>query len=614
LKGLKDGTAYKFLVYAYNKNGWGAPSDPSGSATPTSTAKPDAPTIGTAKATGTSGEVKVSWTAPTDNGGAAIDNYSVEPWTDGKAILAHTQFTKNTDTSLTLTGLTDGTAYTFKVYAHNSIGWGTASEFSNSAKPSKTTITTTGKPGAPTITSATATGTSGEIKVTWTAPADNGGYPIVLYSVEPWIGTTKQTPQLTKTAITSLTLKELTNGTAYKFLVYAYNKNGWGAPSKASSSVTPTSSSEPEITALGACGNGTLDNNEDCDGAQLGGETCDSVVGPGYTGALSCDSSCQFVTTACVAPTTTPSGCSDSTECQDGQTCSNGTCTAAPATSTVSCSTDSDCSGGQVCQNSACVAPTTSVSCSTDSDCSDGQTCQNGACVNASTTYTPDSSESGQTTAQPESNTTPTSAPTPPPPPTPSKCPGVNYPSDISDNWANNYIMEAYDLCIYNNYSSGRFDPDVAITRFDALKAAMITVNMVPDYNCTKKSCRPPFVDLTNTQRPWVTAAWEQKIIKGIGKHFYGTQYLTRDDGAALLLKVFKIAPYQNCYTNNCGAGYPHNFFTDIFESWVGPYIRVLWDMKVIQPSGENQFHPKNNLTRAEWTSFLMQIKQLMHK
>lgn len=190
-----------------------------------------------------------------------------------------------------------------------------------------------------------------------------------------------------------------------------------------------------------------------------------------------------------------------------------------------------------------------------------------------------------------------------------SNCAGVNYPKDIENYWASNEIKKAFDLCIFASNRYGRFYPDEPITRFEALKWAMIAAHKVPDYNCHKKSCRPPFTDLKQSEVPWVTAAWKQKILKGFGTRFLGSKVLTRDLGAMLLLKSFNIRPFRGCYTNNCGAGFPNNFFTDITEAWVGPYIRVLWDKKLIAPAGENRFYPSKAITRGEWVYYIMSLR-----
>ena len=85
----------------------------------------------------------------------------------------------STATTQTVTGLTNGTAYTFKVAAINGVGTGAQSGASNSVTPA--TI-----PGAPTI--GTATRGNASVVVNWTAPASNGGSAITGYVVTPYIG------------------------------------------------------------------------------------------------------------------------------------------------------------------------------------------------------------------------------------------------------------------------------------------------------------------------------------------------------------------------------------------------------------------------------------------
>ena len=58
----------------------------------------------------------------------------------------------------------------------------------------------------------------------------------------------------------------------------------------------------PPAPPASSCGNGTIDEGEECDGTSLGDATCTSK---GFaSGDLSCDETCHFVTTACVAATT----------------------------------------------------------------------------------------------------------------------------------------------------------------------------------------------------------------------------------------------------------------------------------------------------------------------
>ena len=112
--GLTNGTAYTFTVAAINGVGTGAASRPqSNSVTPATV--PGAPTIGTATCGNAS--ATVSWTAPASNGGRPITGYVVTPYIAGVAQTAQTF--NSTATTETVTGLTNGTAYTFTVAAIN---------------------------------------------------------------------------------------------------------------------------------------------------------------------------------------------------------------------------------------------------------------------------------------------------------------------------------------------------------------------------------------------------------------------------------------------------------------------------------------------------------------
>jgi hypothetical protein len=87
---------------------------------------PNAPTIGTATAGG--GSASVAFTAPANVGGSAITSYAVQS-TPGNVGAT------GASSPITVSGLTVGTAYTFRVTALNSYGPSPASAASNSVTP-----------------------------------------------------------------------------------------------------------------------------------------------------------------------------------------------------------------------------------------------------------------------------------------------------------------------------------------------------------------------------------------------------------------------------------------------------------------------------------------------
>ena len=98
---------------------------------------PAAPTVVTA--TPGNGSAGVSWTAPA-NGGSPITAYTVTPYVGATAQVPSTITGTPPATTMTITGLTNGTAYTFTVTATNGVGTGPASAPSNAVTPSTASV------------------------------------------------------------------------------------------------------------------------------------------------------------------------------------------------------------------------------------------------------------------------------------------------------------------------------------------------------------------------------------------------------------------------------------------------------------------------------------------
>jgi hypothetical protein len=171
----------------------------------------------------------VDWTAPASGG--PVTQYTVIPYI-GATAQATTQVTGTPPlTSATVTGLTAGTAYTFKVVASNPNGSGAASSASSAVTP-----TAPAPPGAPReVTAAAATNSA---LVSWSMPTSPGDDPITGYTVTPYVGSTAGTPVNTDASTTSVTITGLANGSATTFRVVAKSAAGSG-PFSASNTVTP---------------------------------------------------------------------------------------------------------------------------------------------------------------------------------------------------------------------------------------------------------------------------------------------------------------------------------------------------------------------------------------
>ena len=86
----------------------------------------------------------VSWSAPSSNGGSQITGYTITPYIGSTAQTATT--VGGSTTSATITGLTNGTSYTFTVKATNSVGTGPESSPSAAITPEDTIFDFTGTP------------------------------------------------------------------------------------------------------------------------------------------------------------------------------------------------------------------------------------------------------------------------------------------------------------------------------------------------------------------------------------------------------------------------------------------------------------------------------------
>jgi hypothetical protein len=183
--------------------------------------------------------IVVTWVAPSSTGGSAIVSYTATASPGGR-----TCTWTSGDLRCTVTGLSNGTAYTLSVVATTGVGDSLPSDPSSAVTP----LTT---PGAP--TGVTATAGNGTATVSWSAPSSNGGAAISSYTVTsvPAGGTCAWT-----SGPLTCTVTGLANGTPYTFRVTAANAEGAGVAGVSAGAVVPTAPATAQTTAAGGSGAG----------------------------------------------------------------------------------------------------------------------------------------------------------------------------------------------------------------------------------------------------------------------------------------------------------------------------------------------------------------------
>jgi hypothetical protein len=186
----------------------------------------------------------VSWSAPSD-GGSPIDQYKVVA-NGTTTVIAPCGLC----TSVYFSGLSDGTTYTFQVYAHNSVGNSVLPAISPSVTPAPAQVSHPGPPQGVLAVASNLTAT-----ISWQPPVQSAGVTVDRYQVQA-IDTTLTTAGSGAVYYSGLlyvcgtcstaTFSGLSAGDTYQFLVYAHSQdNGYG-PAASSNLVTGADPSCPQ--------------------------------------------------------------------------------------------------------------------------------------------------------------------------------------------------------------------------------------------------------------------------------------------------------------------------------------------------------------------------------
>ena len=181
---------------------------------------------------GGSGQVRLTWLAPASNGGAAVTDYVIQRSLNGTGGWVAVSDGVRATTGYTVSSLPNGTRYWFRVSARNAAGTGPVSVVVNAVPRTM--------PGAVRSLGAVPGG-SGQVRLTWLAPASNGGAAVTDYVIQRSLNGTGGWVAVSDgvRATTGYTVSSLPNGTRYWFRVSARNAAGTGPVSVVVNAVAP---------------------------------------------------------------------------------------------------------------------------------------------------------------------------------------------------------------------------------------------------------------------------------------------------------------------------------------------------------------------------------------
>ena len=247
ITGLTAGVSYTFTVVAENSVGAGPASPAEGfppGDTPFTTATE--PLDLEASLGAGPGEVRLDWTVPVSDGFSDITDYTVEYRLSSGGAWTLVPHATSVAISRTVTGLTPTETYDFRVAAVTSVELPEANPYA--------TVSAFDVPDVPSAPLAlVATPGVGEVTLSWSAPASDGGAPVIDYTVttSPGGGTcTVVAPG------TSCTVTGLGSAPSYSFTVSARNVVG-SSSSSISASAIPFNNATGGVITTVANYNGT---------------------------------------------------------------------------------------------------------------------------------------------------------------------------------------------------------------------------------------------------------------------------------------------------------------------------------------------------------------------
>jgi hypothetical protein len=169
--------------------------------------------------------------------------------------------------------------------------------------------------------------------------------------------------------------------------------------------------------------------------------------------------------------------------------------------------------------------------------------------------------------------------------------------SDISEHWAEDYIIELVTDGVVEGYDDGTFLPDSPINRAEFTKIVLGALG----FEISEDVPESAFTDAPNGTwyTPYTQAAYEEGIVEGYDDGTFGAaNYINRAEAVKILLEAAGVDVTESLIE-----------FDDVDEdAWYAPYVATAYSMGIISGYADGNFGPSDNMTRAQVCKVIVEL------
>lgn len=168
--------------------------------------------------------------------------------------------------------------------------------------------------------------------------------------------------------------------------------------------------------------------------------------------------------------------------------------------------------------------------------------------------------------------------------------------------WAEEYIDDAIRSGLLPRWFRINYDTNITRLEFCQMVSNCLNINEMQSYTNTYVS--PPFTDVTDSS---ITYLWNNNIINGKDNTlFYPYDYITREELAAVLLRIYKCVGNSQI-KEDVGVWFDDQ---DKVSDWALESVKVVTNLGLLV-GDNNYFRPQDNLTKQDTIIVLVRLNSI---